>query len=528
MAPMSHTRPSGVPPRRVPANTPRVAAALALTLMGAAAEARAQPTTTILTHGFTTGAKGIWVETMAQAIIARAGGGSVYRYTGATGALEPVAVDGADGTTDTVVLIFNWVPESAGVSNGPNLFYTQGAGDALAGLLMAPAWTDTAGPGDLLTDRAVHFIGHSRGPCVISSAVRRLGAAGIAVDHVTNLDPHPVNGTLDAPYNFNWGDEVPVRWSNVTFADNYWRADGGGFINGLDFDGIPLPDAVNTQLSESALDCCAYTFAHLDVHLWYHGTIDHADTVCDGEQCINLSARSLWFPGGWTTTGYHFAVAGGGRDRRSDMPGPGTDPGDVPVLFNGGFASGSWAGWSYHGGGGSGAIVSVPGGHALRLTATGTSFAHNFFFLPASTTLLRMHLSVPQTASDGMLRIDLEPFGEPAVTIARLSLAGLPVDLFTPVHAVVPPDLRDRRVRLRYVYEPGAGAGPILIDDIAFDGHRTGDLNHDGAVNTPDLLALLASWGDCPDACPPYCAADLNFDCAVNAQDLLLLLANWD
>ena len=141
----------------------------------------------------------------------------------------------------------------------------------------------------------MHFMGHSRGTCVNSEIVQRLALDGIAVDQVTTLDPHPVDGTLDEPFfNFDWGDPTPRHWSNVAFADNYWRADGGGF-NAFDFDGIPLPDTFDTMLDEDALECCAYGFSHSDVHLWYHGTVDTSPNPCDGEMCITNTMRSTWW-----------------------------------------------------------------------------------------------------------------------------------------------------------------------------------------------------------------------------------------
>jgi len=52
------------------------------------------------------------------------------------------------------------------------------------------------------------------------------------------------------------------------------------------------------------------------------------------------------------------------------------------------------------------------------------------------------------------------------------------------------------------------------------------DLDDDGTVATPDLLALLAAWGDCPSP-PAACPADLDDDGAVATPDLLALLAAW-
>ncbi len=52
------------------------------------------------------------------------------------------------------------------------------------------------------------------------------------------------------------------------------------------------------------------------------------------------------------------------------------------------------------------------------------------------------------------------------------------------------------------------------------------DLNGDGNVGVPDLLALLAAWGPCPDP-PAECPADFDGDGSVGVSDLLALLANW-
>lgn len=83
------------------------------------------------------------------------------------------------------------------------------------------------------------------------------------------------------------------------------------------------------------------------------------------------------------------------------------------------------------------------------------------------------------------------------------------------------------------------GASPMLAPDgtlyvvcrdkylYAFkDPDVLGDLDGNGSVGAGDLLALLASWGKCPDL-PETCPADLDLNGTVGAADLLILLANW-
>ncbi len=74
--------------------------------------------------------------------------------------------------------------------------------------------------------------------------------------------------------------------------------------------------------------------------------------------------------------------------------------------------------------------------------------------------------------------------------------------------------------KLRIIYD--AGEGTVAV---RFTESKTGDLDCSSAVGVPDLLLLLAAWGDCND--PETCPADLDENGSVGVPDLLILLANW-
>jgi hypothetical protein len=511
---------------------------LAILWAGLAAPRNAQaggalPTTTIITHGFQTGSKGAWVESMASAVLARANGdGAVYRYTADVGAWARDLGPGGNGSDRNIVLIFNWEADSSSADEGPNWRYVQAAGDALSAMLRDPAYPPgTVGPGGLLAGRRVHFIGHSRGACVISEAIKRLAVAGIPIDQMTTFDPHPVNGTLDARYDLDWGDPVPERWANVAWADNYWRADGGGLINGLDFDGIPLANVLNVQLSESTLNCCGYAYSHSDVHLWYHGTVDLAPNASNGEQTITAQMRSAWWPQGAANVGFRFSAIGGGT--RAAIP-PGIVPpaGSVPLVENGAFDAGTRAGWAMHGGVGA-TLASASGNWFARLSSSRPRLVHNRMHFPAPPAPGRpliLTFKARRNATFGandLLRVELERHedaGPWAVSGGSWPVVGLQT-AFSTLSVSLPPTVLGRTALLHVAIDGGGDAigSTIELDDVSMSfGPSPADFNGDGAVDGHDLGVLLADWGPC-GACSP----DLNGDGVVDGIDLGRLLADW-
>jgi hypothetical protein len=347
-----------------------IAAIVAVVASGAA-----RAGTTIITHGFAPLASEPpnWTLTLGRAVLQADGDtshcgddagetplGSLFSYLPATGAWQLEC--GSATPNGEIVLLFDWSQESDGLNIGGTQGFAEAAADALYAALRDPQFPAAFAGIDPLT-APVHFIGHSRGAVVNSDCVERLAAVGIPVDQTTTLDPHPVDGTLDFPLDLaDWLDRAPVTWNNVAFADNYWRADGGG-VRAADFDGMSIVADVDLDLGdaiEGLLDVDP-VFEHTEVHSWYHGTVD-LDAVDDGDGTdIDDELFSDWWEDGGVpernATGYYYSNGVGGT---RPPPVAGTAPGWSPLsIYNGSFeivneeiaALGiGQAGWSYHGG----------------------------------------------------------------------------------------------------------------------------------------------------------------------------------
>ncbi len=234
---------------------------------------------TLITHGFNADTSG-WVDDLADRMADRQGVSIAQQPRflvtandpgGSGGAIEFSAVDLSSGpsawTTDDAVVLLDW-SDMAGDFAFSDVRSTGEIAAALSDWLLMP----NALPG--LAESAVsyplHLVGHSRGASLVNALATSLGESGIWVDHLTTLDPHPVDGIREPfLFSFDWDDAAMGVAETVRFADNYWRSDGN---SSFDFTGEENPGARNVRLSESVLSGDGSSIEHSDVWAWYLGT----------------------------------------------------------------------------------------------------------------------------------------------------------------------------------------------------------------------------------------------------------------
>ena len=262
---------------------------------------------TVITHGAELFGAGYpsWVDEMAIAVTNAAAAkgypSSWYHVTiygdifvGFQDAISRRSTTAATNTEEVVVTV-DWssLADHSQVFIGAHITTADIARFLAGRLLKADLAWGIASP---LATGPLHLIGHSRGGSVELETAKILGSHGIWVDHVTTLDPHPLNSGdtgVKAPPGFHQGDPVALLYENVIFADNYWRSD----FSPLDFDGEPIPGSAEVHLSESILCGEGYTYEHSDVHAWYHGTIGLGGTfpTSDGDGDGAVTIPDSWY-----------------------------------------------------------------------------------------------------------------------------------------------------------------------------------------------------------------------------------------
>ena len=277
---------------------------------------------TLIAHGFNSDADG-WVAAMAQAIAARpdlAIEQVIYRWdvtdpgheggplsVTSTRVSGPPLVDPQTETPEIAVLL-NW-SDVAGKIFGNYTRSTSDVADAVAQQLVSANLVNEVG--QPLVSLPLHLVGHSRGGSLVGALANTLGRAGVWVEQVTTLDPHPVDG-VDDPFGFDFDDAPMVAGENVVYWDNYWRENDDLF----DFKGETVANVYDVHLNDTLLADGGYGYEHSDVHLWYYGTIDTSEQPPANNG--DADVPNEWYGGEHperATSGYAFSrLVGGTRE----------------------------------------------------------------------------------------------------------------------------------------------------------------------------------------------------------------------
>lgn len=519
---------------------------LGLVVMGLLASAPsaavAQPSVTLIIHGFQAdGSFPSWPATYANAIVNRAGGGSVLEYQPANGGW--LLISGSGDPAEPIALTFNWAEDSAyvpGVTDD-RVGTTVCAAAAAYAALRAPSLPGTLGTTTPLTDesgagRPIHLIAHSRGASVESELALLLLTDGIPIDQFTTLDPHPVIELLDPD---------PVVWEGVEWADNYYRADGCDVDSGcfgFDFDGQVVPGASNRDLGflddqdsfDNRFSVC--TLEHIRLKTWYFGTVDLGGSS-DGDCSIE---RPDWYTTDGSDEGYFFALSGGGSDVRPCGPTGGCpDAGRTPLapvarIANGDFEYGpdQPAGWLWHGGGGGGDIVSDGTDVFLELRLGSVSRTSNRFFIPSDFDAIELDYRIETPGLDDRLVVRL--LGDTGATeIGQFDLFPSATGWVLDQAMSIPPALpRNATYQLELSVESGGTVTSVthidnleLLSQVSGVAFSRGDCNQDATLDISDPVTLLqATFAGGPTP-PCLDACDGNDDGAIDISDAVYLLS---
>jgi hypothetical protein len=290
---------------------------------------------TLITHGFELDSSfPTWVAAMADSIPARADfpgtNFTTYKisisYSGGYHYTLARVNGGAPAATDSgeIFVELDWSALSGKLFN--SYASTANVATAVTQVLMLTNLTPELN-GHALAESPLHLIGHSRGGSLVSEISRQLGTNGIWVDHLTTLDPYPINNDGNSDFPASVVDATAKNtYANVLFADNFWQDLGVGVYLG-DPDGEPVSGAYVRQLTNLSGGYANISSTdapnHSNVHLWYHGTVSLVTPTSDTGASITTAERQAWWTAyeqSGTNAGFEYSLIAGGNRLSPDHP----------------------------------------------------------------------------------------------------------------------------------------------------------------------------------------------------------------
>ncbi len=281
---------------------------------------------TIITHGLN-GNVDDWVTAMAEQIPAHfrfpGTNSTCYKLyfipNGSTYQLAWMRVRGGQpAVTDSgeILILLDWSDLAGGFD-----YDTYQVASMVASNFLRTNFISELG-GHSLAELPMHLIGHSRGGSLMCQISQLLGTNGVWVDHLTTLDPHPLNNDGFGDFPFTATDAPCHTYQNVLFHDNYYQE-----LNVIAY-GEPVAGAYVRELISLDGGYGGLTASHSDVHLWYHGTIDFRKPASDYAAFITDTELNTW----WTpyenyglAAGFYYSLIGHGDRLSTNRPaGPGT------------------------------------------------------------------------------------------------------------------------------------------------------------------------------------------------------------